>query len=55
MPVEAEAGIVARDIGLLKELNDSRTLWYESEESGFAHLYTKVPGAPANIDPQREP
>jgi dipeptidyl aminopeptidase/acylaminoacyl peptidase len=22
-------------------LNDNRTLWYESEESGFAHLYTK--------------
>jgi dipeptidyl aminopeptidase/acylaminoacyl peptidase len=28
-------------------LNDSRTLWYESEESGFAHLYTKAPNAPA--------
>jgi dipeptidyl aminopeptidase/acylaminoacyl peptidase len=28
-------------------LNDNRTLWYESEESGFAHLYTKAPnGAP---------
>jgi dipeptidyl aminopeptidase/acylaminoacyl peptidase len=24
-------------------LNDNRTLWYESEESGFAHLYTKAP------------
>jgi dipeptidyl aminopeptidase/acylaminoacyl peptidase len=23
-------------------LNDNRTLWYESEESGFAHLYTKA-------------
>jgi dipeptidyl aminopeptidase/acylaminoacyl peptidase len=23
-------------------LNDDRTLWYESEESGFAHLYTKA-------------
>jgi len=22
-------------------LNDGRTLWYESEESGYAHLYTK--------------
>lgn len=22
-------------------LNDNRTLWYESEESGYAHLYTK--------------
>jgi dipeptidyl aminopeptidase/acylaminoacyl peptidase len=28
-------------------LNDNRTLWYESEESGFAHLYTKAPNAPA--------
>ena len=27
--------------------NDNRTLWYESEESGYAHLYTKAPnGAP---------
>jgi dipeptidyl aminopeptidase/acylaminoacyl peptidase len=24
-------------------LNDDRTLWYESEESGYAHLYTKAP------------
>jgi dipeptidyl aminopeptidase/acylaminoacyl peptidase len=24
-------------------LADNRTLWYESEESGFAHLYTKAP------------
>jgi dipeptidyl aminopeptidase/acylaminoacyl peptidase len=24
-------------------LNDNRTLWFESEESGFAHLYTKAP------------
>jgi dipeptidyl aminopeptidase/acylaminoacyl peptidase len=23
-------------------LSDNRTLWYESEESGFAHLYTKT-------------
>ncbi len=28
-------------------LNDGRTLWYESEESGFAHLYTKAPHAAA--------
>jgi dipeptidyl aminopeptidase/acylaminoacyl peptidase len=28
-------------------LGDSRTLWYESEESGFAHLYTKAPNAEA--------
>jgi dipeptidyl aminopeptidase/acylaminoacyl peptidase len=26
-------------------LADNRTLWYESEESGFAQLYTKAPGA----------
>jgi dipeptidyl aminopeptidase/acylaminoacyl peptidase len=26
-------------------LNDNRTLWYASEESGFGHLYTKSPGA----------
>lgn len=25
-------------------LNDGRTLWFESEESGFAHLYIKKPG-----------
>jgi dipeptidyl aminopeptidase/acylaminoacyl peptidase len=24
-------------------LNDNRTLWYESEETGYAHLYTKAP------------
>jgi dipeptidyl aminopeptidase/acylaminoacyl peptidase len=28
-------------------LGDSRTLWYESEESGFAHLYTKASNAAA--------
>ncbi len=26
-------------------LRDNRTLWYESEESGYAHLYTKAPNA----------
>jgi dipeptidyl aminopeptidase/acylaminoacyl peptidase len=26
-------------------LRDNRTLWYESEESGYAHLYTKSPNA----------
>jgi dipeptidyl aminopeptidase/acylaminoacyl peptidase len=26
-------------------LSDDRTLWYESEETGFAHLYTKAPDA----------
>jgi dipeptidyl aminopeptidase/acylaminoacyl peptidase len=28
-------------------LADNRTLWYESEESGFAHLYTKAPNSEA--------
>jgi dipeptidyl aminopeptidase/acylaminoacyl peptidase len=28
-------------------LLDGRTLWYQSEESGFAQLYTKTIGAPA--------
>jgi dipeptidyl aminopeptidase/acylaminoacyl peptidase len=26
-------------------LTDNRTLWYESEESGYAHLYTRAPNA----------
>lgn len=28
-------------------LDDHRTLWFESEESGYAHLYTKAPHAKA--------
>ena len=28
-------------------LNDNKTLWYESEESGFAHLYVKPQNGPA--------
>src|ERR1700694_5349235 len=28
-------------------LTDNRTLWYESEEAGYAHLYTKAPDAGA--------
>lgn len=28
-------------------LNDQRTLWYASEETGYAHLYTKAPGGKA--------
>jgi dipeptidyl aminopeptidase/acylaminoacyl peptidase len=28
-------------------LADDRTLWYQSEESGYAHLYTKAPGGVA--------
>jgi dipeptidyl aminopeptidase/acylaminoacyl peptidase len=27
-------------------LNDNRTVWYESEESGYGHLYTKAPDLP---------
>ena len=31
-------------------LNDDRTLWYQSEESGYAHLYTKaLNGAPRTL------
>ena len=37
-------GWTSNDFGWL---GDSRTLWYESEESGFAHLYTKAPDAAA--------
>jgi len=29
-------------------LRDNRTLWYVSEESGYAHLYTKAPTAEAH-------
>jgi dipeptidyl aminopeptidase/acylaminoacyl peptidase len=29
-------------------LEDNRTLWFESEETGYAHLYTKSPGAKAS-------
>ena len=28
-------------------LNDQRTLWFESEETGYAHLYTKTTGGKA--------
>jgi dipeptidyl aminopeptidase/acylaminoacyl peptidase len=28
-------------------LGDNRTLWYESEQSGYAHLYTKAPAGAA--------
>ncbi|HEY1314731.1 MAG TPA: prolyl oligopeptidase family serine peptidase [Steroidobacteraceae bacterium] len=28
-------------------LKDNRTLWFESEQSGYAHLYTKAPNAAA--------
>ena len=32
------------DMGWLK---DNRTLWYESEQTGYAHLYTKAPDSAA--------
>jgi dipeptidyl aminopeptidase/acylaminoacyl peptidase len=28
-------------------LSDNRTLWFQSEESGYSHLYTKAPGGAA--------
>ena len=39
---EAWIGWTFNEFGWLR---DNRTLWYESEESGFSHLYTKIPGA----------
>lgn len=33
------------DFGFLR---DHRTLWYLSEETGYAHLYTRAPGGKAN-------
>ena len=35
---------VGESFNALGWLNDGRTLWFESEESGFAQLYTRVPG-----------
>ncbi|HEY2782857.1 MAG TPA: prolyl oligopeptidase family serine peptidase [Steroidobacteraceae bacterium] len=41
------AWIEGRSFNEFGWLNDNRTLWYESEESGYAHLYTKARnGAP---------
>ena len=37
-----DAAWVDRSFNEFGWLNDNRTLWYESEESGFAHLYTKA-------------
>jgi dipeptidyl aminopeptidase/acylaminoacyl peptidase len=37
----SDAAWVDRSFNEFGWLNDNRTLWYESEESGFAHLYTK--------------
>jgi Tol biopolymer transport system component/dienelactone hydrolase len=38
----SDAAWVDRSFNEFGWLNDNRTLWYESEESGFAHLYTKT-------------
>ncbi len=44
----SDAAWIDRSFNEFGWLNDSRTLWYESEESGFAHLYTK----PLNGEPR---
>jgi dipeptidyl aminopeptidase/acylaminoacyl peptidase len=38
----SDAAWIDRSFNEIGWLNDNRTLWYESEESGFAHLYTKA-------------
>jgi dienelactone hydrolase/Tol biopolymer transport system component len=43
-----DAAWVDRSFNEFGWLNDNRTLWYESEESGFAHLYTKAPNGAAH-------
>lgn len=40
----SDAAWIDRSFNEFGWLNDNRTLWYESEESGFAHLYTRAPG-----------
>jgi dipeptidyl aminopeptidase/acylaminoacyl peptidase len=43
----SDAAWIDRSFNEFGWLNDNRTLWYASEESGFAHLYTKaLTGAP---------
>ena len=37
-----DAAWIDRSFNEFGWLNDKRTLWYESEESGYAHLYTKA-------------
>jgi len=37
-----DAAWIDRSFNEFGWLNDNRTLWYESEESGYAHLYTKA-------------
>jgi dipeptidyl aminopeptidase/acylaminoacyl peptidase len=42
-----DAAWIDRSFNEFGWLNDNRTLWYESEESGYAHLFTKaLNGAP---------
>ena len=38
----SDAAWIDRSFNEFGWLNDNRTLWYQSEESGFAHLYTKA-------------
>jgi dipeptidyl aminopeptidase/acylaminoacyl peptidase len=38
----SDAAWIDRSFNEFGWLNDNRTLWYESEESGYAHLYTKA-------------
>jgi dipeptidyl aminopeptidase/acylaminoacyl peptidase len=38
----SDAAWIDRSFNEFGWLNDNRTLWYESEESGFAHLYSKA-------------
>jgi dipeptidyl aminopeptidase/acylaminoacyl peptidase len=38
----SDAAWIDREFNEIGWLNDNRTLWYESEESGFAHLYVKA-------------
>lgn len=38
-----DAAWVGRSFSEFGWLNDDRTLWYQSEESGYAHLYSKSP------------
>jgi dipeptidyl aminopeptidase/acylaminoacyl peptidase len=43
----SDAAWIDRSFNEFGWLRDNRTLWYQSEESGFAHLYTRAPdGAP---------
>jgi dipeptidyl aminopeptidase/acylaminoacyl peptidase len=43
----SDAAWVNWDFNEFGWLNDSRTLWFESEQTGYAHLYTKAPSGAA--------